>query len=133
MRTKLFVLREATPTQDARLEYYDNEKKFKKGILKRSITLKTCFSINKKSDCRNRCAVALYTKDDCFAVVCENEQEQEEWLKAMLELGGGAEGEEVQPHFGKYGGGGGQLPGFVLAFPDVLQGEGVQGDVWFAG
>lgn len=101
MKSKVFVLREATTAQDARLEYYDSDKKFKKGAPKRSISLKKCFSINKKSGARNRLTIELYTKDDCFAVICKNEEEQEEWLRSMLELRCGKEGDESPPLFGE--------------------------------
>jgi insulin receptor substrate 1 len=87
MKKKLFLLRDDSTSGPARLEYHDTEKKFKSGAnAKRSIVLKTCFNINKKSDSKHKHAIALYTKDDCFSVICENENEQEEWLATMLEL-----------------------------------------------
>ncbi|CAL1297195.1 unnamed protein product [Larinioides sclopetarius] len=87
MKKKYFVLRTESESGPARLEYYDNEKKFKAGsAAKRSIPIKTCFNINRKVDAKHKYAIALYTKDDCFSVVAENEQLQEDWLNAMLEL-----------------------------------------------
>lgn len=86
-RKKLFVLREDSASQPARLEYYDSEKKFKSGAAaKRSIILKNCFSINPKSDARHKHAIVLYTKDDCFGVAFENEAERQDWLTVMVEL-----------------------------------------------
>ena len=105
MKKKLFVLREESRHGGpARLEYYDSEKKLKNGAApKRSIILSTCFSINTKSDARHKHALALFTKDDCFTVVCDGEEEQRAWLQAMLELrnvGTGDEGMAI-PLFGK--------------------------------
>ncbi len=104
MKKKLFVLREESSSGPARVEYYDNEKKFKNGShSKRSIILKTCFNINKKSDSKHKFAIALYTKDDCFSMVCDNEEEQKAWLTAMLEIQNNnmEEGQSPRPLFGK--------------------------------
>ena len=89
----------------ARLEYYDSEKKYKAGgPAKRWIPLRTCFNINKKSDAKHKYAIALYTKEDCFSMVCETDVEQEEWLAVLLELQNDnvTEGEEPRPFFGEY-------------------------------
>lgn len=105
-RKKWFVLRDETCDTSARLEYYDSEKKFNNGQHpKRSIPLKTCFNINKRSDTKHKHVIALYTKDDCFCVVLESEEELESWLKALLSLQHGeeiAEGETPRPTFGKF-------------------------------
>lgn len=106
MKKKYFVLRSDSESGVARLEYYDNEKKFKAGgPAKRSISIKTCFNINRKVDAKHKLAIALYTKDDCFSVVADSENSCEEWLNAMLELqlddpcmNGGA---KLKPKFGK--------------------------------
>lgn len=106
MKKKYFVLRTESDSGPARLEYYDNEKKFKAGgNAKRSIDIKTCFNINRKVDAKHKYAITLYTKDDSFSVVAENEASVEEWLNAMLELQldgpcltGGA---KLKPKFGK--------------------------------
>ena len=107
MKKKLFVLREKSSSGPARLEYYDNEKKLSMGAKpKRSIHIKTCFSINKKSDAKNKYAIALYTKDDCFTLVLDNEEEQRAWLAEMIDLRnqpGGHEGGSAKPlFFGKF-------------------------------
>ncbi|XP_066140189.1 insulin receptor substrate 2-like isoform X7 [Euwallacea fornicatus] len=102
-RKKYFVLREETSDALARLEYYDNEKKFKAGLPpKRAISLKTCFNINKKQDSKHKHVVALYTKDDCFGVAFESEEELKVWLKDFLTLQHGEEIEEgviLKPKF----------------------------------
>nr|XP_023017350.1 insulin receptor substrate 1 isoform X1 [Leptinotarsa decemlineata] len=102
-RKKWFVLRAETPECSARLEYYDTEKKFNAGQApKRSIPLKTCFNINKRIDTKHKHVIALYTKDDCFCVVLDSEEELDGWLKALLSLQHGEEavdGEDPKPTF----------------------------------
>jgi len=85
-KKKLFVLREESASGPARLEYYDTEKKMKSGTVKRTIILRACFNINKKTESRQRPAIVLFTKDDCFTVVCENDGKQMDWLTLMTEL-----------------------------------------------
>ncbi|KAI0220233.1 Insulin receptor substrate 1-B [Lamellibrachia satsuma] len=101
MKKKWFVLREATNEHLARLEYYDSEKKFNMDTVpKRVIQLKSCFSINAKSDKKNKYAIALYTKDDCFSIVCDTEKERSEWLGIMHELQTEEDdSEEPRPYF----------------------------------
>lgn len=102
-RKKWFVLRAETQDSSARLEYYDSEKKFNAGQApKRSIPLKTCFNINKRHDTKHKHVIALYTKDDCFCVVLDSEDELDSWLKALLSLQHGdeaADGEAPKPTF----------------------------------
>lgn len=104
-KKKYFVLRAEGPESSARLEYYDSEKKFNNGQApKRCIPLKTCFNINKRVDTKHKHVIALYTKDDCFCIVLESEEELEAWLKALLSLQHGeeaADGETPRPTFGK--------------------------------
>ncbi|XP_023932904.1 insulin receptor substrate 1-B isoform X2 [Lingula anatina] len=90
MKKRYFVVREESPSGPARLEYYDNEKKFKSGhaIPKKVVDFYECFNINKKHDSKHKHAIALYTGSDCFSLVFENEKEQEEWLALFLELQG---------------------------------------------
>ncbi|XP_074846124.1 insulin receptor substrate 2 isoform X2 [Carettochelys insculpta] len=72
----------------ARLEYYENEKKWKtkSGAPKRVIALDSCLNINKRADAKHKYLIALYTKDEYFAVAAENEQEQEGWYRALTDL-----------------------------------------------
>lgn len=104
-RKKWFVLRAETAESSARLEYYDSEKKFNNGLPpKRSIPLRTCFNINKRNDTKYKHVIALYTKDDCFCVVLESEEDLDVWLKDLLSLQHGEEamdGETPRPTFGK--------------------------------
>uniref|UniRef100_A0A3B1IMW4 Insulin receptor substrate 2-B-like n=1 Tax=Astyanax mexicanus TaxID=7994 RepID=A0A3B1IMW4_ASTMX len=53
---------------------------------KRVIYLYQCFTVNKRADSKNKHLIALYTKDEYFAIVAENEQEQEDWYLALSEL-----------------------------------------------
>ncbi|XP_034295269.1 insulin receptor substrate 1 [Pantherophis guttatus] len=88
MHKRFFVLRAASELGPARLEYYENEKKWrhKSGAPKRSIPLESCFNINKRADSKNKHLVALYTKDEHFAIAADNELEQESWYQALLQL-----------------------------------------------
>ncbi|KAM4694822.1 insulin receptor substrate 1 [Discoglossus pictus] len=88
MHKRFFVLRAASESGLARLEYYENEKKWrhKSGAPKRSIPLESCFNINKRADSKNKHLVALYTKDECFAIAAECEQEQDGWYQALVDL-----------------------------------------------
>ncbi|KAL2079665.1 hypothetical protein ACEWY4_025409 [Coilia grayii] len=103
---RFFVLRASSHLGPSRLEYYDSEKKFRNSLRsaaaasasavssagtattsspKRVIYLYQCFTVNKRADSKNKHLIALYTKDEYFAIVAENEQEQEEWYQALSE------------------------------------------------
>ncbi|XP_072546777.1 insulin receptor substrate 1-B [Salminus brasiliensis] len=88
MHKRFFVLRAASATGPSRLEYYENEKKWrhKSGAPKRSIPLENCFNINKRADSKNKYLVALYTKDEYFAIAADNELEQDAWYQALVDL-----------------------------------------------
>ncbi|KAM4565141.1 insulin receptor substrate 2-A [Fundulus diaphanus] len=100
---RFFVLRAASHLGPSRLEYYDSEKKFRSSLRtaaaaaasggavaasppKRVIYLYQCFTVNKRADSKNKHLIALYTKDEYFAIVAENELEQEDWYVAISEL-----------------------------------------------
>ncbi|XP_051571967.1 insulin receptor substrate 2-B-like isoform X2 [Myxocyprinus asiaticus] len=103
---RFFVLRASSHLGPSRLEYYDSEKKFRNTLCstaagssassggaavsasppKRVIYLYQCFTVNKRADSKHKHLIALYTKDEYFAIVAENEQEQEEWHQALSEL-----------------------------------------------
>ncbi len=78
----------ASASGPSRLEYYENEKKWrhKSGAPKRSIPLESCFNINKRADSKNKHLVALYTKDEYFAIAADSEVEQESWYQALVDL-----------------------------------------------
>lgn len=84
---RFFVLREPSEGFPARLEYYESEKKWKnKSVAKRVIPLDCCLNINKRADAKHKYLIALYTKDEYFAVAAENEQEQESWYRVLTDL-----------------------------------------------
>ncbi|XP_051567209.1 insulin receptor substrate 2-like [Myxocyprinus asiaticus] len=84
---RFFVLREPSEGSPARLQYYESEKKWKnKSAAKRVIPLDSCLNINKRADAKHKHLIALYTKDEYFAVAAENEQEQEDWYAVLTDL-----------------------------------------------
>uniref|UniRef100_UPI003AAE1319 insulin receptor substrate 2-like isoform X1 n=1 Tax=Centroberyx gerrardi TaxID=166262 RepID=UPI003AAE1319 len=84
---RFFVLREPTDCCPARLEYYESEKKWRnKSAAKRVITLDSCLCVNKRADAKHKHLIALYTKDEYFAVAAENEQDQESWYRVLTDL-----------------------------------------------
>lgn len=84
---RFFVLKEQSDGFPARLEYYESEKKWKnKSAAKRVIPLDSCLNINKRADAKHKHLIALYTKDEYFAVAAENEQEQENWYQVLTDL-----------------------------------------------
>ncbi|XP_006262734.3 insulin receptor substrate 4 [Alligator mississippiensis] len=97
---RYFVLRAESHLAPARLEYYDSEKKFKSSLRaavggsaalccpppKRVIPLYQCFTVSRRADAKHKHIIALYTKDEYFAMLAENEAEQEAWYEAISEL-----------------------------------------------
>uniref|UniRef100_A0A670XVC7 Insulin receptor substrate 2 n=1 Tax=Pseudonaja textilis TaxID=8673 RepID=A0A670XVC7_PSETE len=79
---RFFVLR------PARLEYYESEKKWrsKSTAPKRTIVLDACLNIHKRADAKHKHLIALYTRDEYFALAAESEPEQEAWYQAITEL-----------------------------------------------
>lgn len=106
-KKKWFVLTGTTPSSPARLEYYDNERKWKsKAAPKRSIVLEKCFNINRKldtRDSRNKFVIALYTLDDCVSIVFDTEMELNDWLDQLLTLQqgkfGNIDGRKPMPNY----------------------------------
>ncbi|XP_074515153.1 insulin receptor substrate 2 [Sebastes fasciatus] len=84
---RFFVLKEPSEGFAARLEYYESEKKWRnKSTAKRVIPLDCCLNINKRADAKHKYLIALYTKDEYFAVAAENEPEQESWYRLLTDL-----------------------------------------------
>lgn len=84
---RFFVLKEPCEGFPARLEYYENEKKWRnKSAAKRVVPLDCCLNVSKRADAKHKYLIALYTKDEYFAVAAENEQEQENWYRALTDL-----------------------------------------------
>lgn len=106
MKKKYFVLVSDSGEKPARLEYYDSEKKFRTrfGHPKRSIVLKSCFHISQRLDTKQKFVIALYTREDSFCIVMENDTEMNKWLKALQTLHRNDESEVDLPRqtFGEY-------------------------------
>uniref|UniRef100_G1T082 Insulin receptor substrate 4 n=1 Tax=Oryctolagus cuniculus TaxID=9986 RepID=G1T082_RABIT len=96
-----------TADAPARLEYYENARKFRHSVRaaaaaaaaaasgaavpalippRRVITLYQCFSVSQRADARYRHLIALFTQDEYFAMVAENESEQESWYLLLSRL-----------------------------------------------
>lgn len=105
MKKKYFVLVSNNGEKPARLEYYDSEKKCRSrfGHPKRSIVLKSCFHISQRLDTKQKFVIALYTKEDSFCIVMENENEMTKWLSSLQTLRQHEESEVDHPRttFGK--------------------------------
>ena len=87
MKKKFFVLHETLDNKPARLEYFDQQKKFEQGqAAKRVILVAGSFAVNKKEDCEQKYVISVFTDKDTFSVVANSEREQLEWLKDLVEL-----------------------------------------------
>ncbi|XP_049876316.1 insulin receptor substrate 1 isoform X4 [Pectinophora gossypiella] len=85
MKKKYFVLRGETPECSARLEYYESEKKYRSGAVpRRVIPLKSCYNITRRLDLKQKHVIALFTREEQFCIVAENEQDLHGWLTAIL-------------------------------------------------
>ncbi|XP_077170553.1 insulin receptor substrate 2 isoform X2 [Paroedura picta] len=71
-----------------RLEYYESEKKWrsKAAAPKRAIALDGCLNVHKRADAKHKHLIALYTRDEYFALAAESEAEQDAWFQALAEL-----------------------------------------------
>ncbi|XP_042330836.1 insulin receptor substrate 1-like isoform X2 [Sceloporus undulatus] len=89
-RRRYFVLRCGSERGPARLEYYENEKKFRTGgpcpRPKRVFPLASALNVNKRADARHRYLIVLYGRDGTFGVAAENAEQQQTWYTAMMEL-----------------------------------------------
>lgn len=84
-KRRYFVLRTLSTLGKPRLEYYENEKKFRSnGPPKRTIYLSSCFNIARKDDTKHKFVFALYTREDVFGLICESQEELDSWLNALL-------------------------------------------------
>ena len=87
MKKKYFVLYKDTACNSARLEYFDNEKKFRAGQApKRVIKLKHCFNINRRLDTKYNFVIVLSSKEGGFGLVFNSENDMKTWLEALMTL-----------------------------------------------
>lgn len=91
-KRRYFVLYTENEHEFARLDYYENDKRFKTtpAAYKRSILLKDCFAVIKKHDPRFKKSeifvFAIYTRDDCFSLMFENQEEMNGWFSLINEV-----------------------------------------------
>ncbi|XP_058037318.1 insulin receptor substrate 1-like [Ahaetulla prasina] len=106
-RRRYFVLRCGGERGPPRLEYYENEKKFRAGGLcsrpKKTLLLEGMLTINKRADARHQHLIVLCGREGTFGVAAESAEQQEAWYLAMVELHGKGtapsegDGEAAQP------------------------------------
>jgi len=73
------------------------------GLVSRSICVKSCFSVNRRNDCKHKYVVALHLAEDCFSIAFDSEQELQKWYNVLLRIQLGdqvTEGEELKPLYG---------------------------------
>ncbi|KAJ7313305.1 hypothetical protein JRQ81_004594 [Phrynocephalus forsythii] len=95
-RRRFFVLRGASERGPARLEYYENEKKFRAGggsgsggrPPKRTFPLASALSISKRADARHRHLVVLSARHGTWGLAAESAEQQQLWFAALVELHG---------------------------------------------
>ncbi|KAM6453306.1 insulin receptor substrate 1-like isoform 2-T3 [Liasis olivaceus] len=91
-RRRYFVLRCGGERGPARLEYYENEKKFRAGALcsrpKKTLLLGGMLTINKRADARHQHLIVLCGREGTFGVAAENAEQQQVWYTALVELHG---------------------------------------------
>ncbi|KAG9271154.1 insulin receptor substrate 2 [Astyanax mexicanus] len=84
---RFFVLRGPAEGCAPRLEYYESEKKWRnRAAARRVVALDSCLNINKRADAKHKHLIALYTRDEYFAVAAESEQEQESWFRVFADV-----------------------------------------------
>ncbi|XP_073510666.1 insulin receptor substrate 1-like isoform X2 [Phyllobates terribilis] len=90
MRRRFFVLRGPGSRGPARMEYYENEKKFRledgSGGPRGTVVLEEAFGVNKRADAKRRHLLVLYTRDGGLCVSADGEEEQNAWYQAIQEL-----------------------------------------------
>lgn len=83
-----------TEKAHATISYYDTEKKFRANpdsssqLPRRTTFIKHCWAVQRKFDKSNKHVMAIYTREDMLATVCEDERTLEEWLRAIWEVMG---------------------------------------------
>lgn len=82
---RFFVLQDCLP---AKLECYDNEKKWKTNgnKPKRTISLEKPWSIHKKKDSKHEYLIAIFTEDEYFTMAADTAEIQEKWVFALQQI-----------------------------------------------
>ncbi|XP_070582365.1 insulin receptor substrate 1-like [Erythrolamprus reginae] len=91
-RRRYFVLWCGGQRGPPRLEYYENEKKFRAGGLcsqpKKTLLLEGMLTINKRANARHQHLIVLCGRQGTFGVAAESAEQQEAWYQALVELHG---------------------------------------------
>ncbi|ETE56416.1 Insulin receptor substrate 1, partial [Ophiophagus hannah] len=95
-RRRYFVLRCGGEQGPPRLEYYENEKKFRAGgplgsRPKKTLPLGGMLTINKRADARHQHLIVLCGREGTFGVAAESAEQQQTWYLALMELRGKGE------------------------------------------
>uniref|UniRef100_H2Y5G4 Insulin receptor substrate 1 n=1 Tax=Ciona savignyi TaxID=51511 RepID=H2Y5G4_CIOSA len=77
---RYFVLREGNPPK---LEYYENERKWKVNKPKRQISLGNPWNIDKKKDSKHEFLIVIFTKDEYFTMAADTVELQNDWITAL--------------------------------------------------
>ena len=77
---RFFVLREGPPP---RLEYYENEKKWKSNKPKRYIDLGSPWNICERRDAKHDFLIVIFTEDEHFTMAAESVEVQQQWVDAL--------------------------------------------------
>jgi len=77
---RFFVLRKTSPPT---LEYYDSERKYKTGKLKRSFPIEFPWAVVRKGDKKQHHQIEIFTEDSSFAFACESRAVQDDWYIAL--------------------------------------------------
>ncbi len=71
------------------LSYYDSEKKFRANpdsssqAPRRTILLKHVWNVHHKFDAKHRFVMAIYTREEMFATICDDEESLNSWIKTI--------------------------------------------------
>ncbi|CAK8698201.1 unnamed protein product [Clavelina lepadiformis] len=77
---RYFVLREGSP---AKLEYYENEKRWRANKLKRSINLEKPWNVDTKKDSKHDYLIVIFTEDEYFSMAADCVETQMQWVQAL--------------------------------------------------
>lgn len=88
---RFFVLRRNHPVEKSHisLSYYDSEKKFRANpdsssqAPRRTILLKHVWNVHHKFDAKHRFVMAIYTREEMFATICDDEESLNSWIKTI--------------------------------------------------
>ena len=82
---RYFVLRDTCP---AKLEYYENERRYKSNNSKpkRTISLERPWNIAKKKDIKHDYLIVIFTEDECFSVAADTAELQDSWFNALQKV-----------------------------------------------